>query len=116
MNIQACLTSNSNEWATPQKFYEELDAEFHFDLDPCATPENAKCKRFFTIEDDGLKQNWGGGQECSAIPRMGGKSASGSRSVTRKVSRAPSALCSFPQGQIPRGFGTISTIKQKYDS
>lgn len=60
MRIQACLTSNSNEWATPQKFYEELDAEFHFDLDPCATPENAKCKRFFTIEDDGLKQNWGG--------------------------------------------------------
>ena len=60
MRIQACLTSNSNEWATPQRFFEELDAEFHFNLDPCSTHENAKCERHFTLDDDGLGQNWGG--------------------------------------------------------
>ena len=60
MRIQACLTSNSNEWATPQKFYEELDAEFHFNLDPCSTHENAKCERHFTLEDNGLTRDWGG--------------------------------------------------------
>lgn len=54
------FSSNTNEWATPRKFFEELDAEFHFDLDPCSTHENAKCKRHFTIEDDGLAQDWGG--------------------------------------------------------
>lgn len=54
------FSSKSNEWATPRSLFEELDREFHFDLDPCATPENAKCKRFYTIEDDGLTQNWGG--------------------------------------------------------
>lgn len=59
-NIKGCLTSNSNEWATPQKFFEELDAEFHFTLDPCCTHENAKCKRHFTKADDGLSRNWGG--------------------------------------------------------
>lgn len=51
---------DSNEWATPQKFFEELDAEFHFNLDPCSTHENAKCERHFTLEEDGLNQNWGG--------------------------------------------------------
>jgi site-specific DNA-methyltransferase (adenine-specific) len=52
------FTSNTNEWATPKAFFAELDAEFHFNLDPCATPENAKCKRFYTIEDDGLTRSW----------------------------------------------------------
>lgn len=54
------FSSKTNEWATPKALFEELDKEFHFNLDPCATPENAKCKRFYTIEDDGLIQDWGG--------------------------------------------------------
>lgn len=54
------FSSSSAEWATPLALYQALDAEFHFTLDPCATPQNAKCERFFTIEDDGLAQNWGG--------------------------------------------------------
>lgn len=54
------FTSKSDEWATPQKIFDELNEEFEFDLDPCATSENHKCKRFYTIEDNGLSQNWGG--------------------------------------------------------
>lgn len=54
------FSSNSNEWATPTDFYKKLDAEFHFNLDPCATSSNAKCRRFYTIEDDGLTKEWGG--------------------------------------------------------
>lgn len=54
------FTSNSDEYSTPQKLYEALDAEFHFNLDPCSTDENCKCIRHFTIKDDGLSQNWGG--------------------------------------------------------
>jgi len=33
----------SDEWATPQEFYDKLDAEFNFDVDAAATAENAKC-------------------------------------------------------------------------
>lgn len=55
------FSSNSNEWATPTGFYKELDAEFHFNLDPCCTHENAKCERHYTIDNDGLTQKWGGG-------------------------------------------------------
>ena len=54
------FSSNTAEWATPQAFFEELDREFHFDLDPCATDSNAKCRFYYTIENDGLAQNWGG--------------------------------------------------------
>lgn len=54
------FSSKSDEWATPRDFYKELDAEFHFDLDPCSTHDNAKCALHYTIEDDGLTQNWGG--------------------------------------------------------
>ena len=57
---RALLSSNTNEWSTPRAFYAALDAEFHFNLDPCSTRENRKCAKFFTAEDDGLKQDWGG--------------------------------------------------------
>ena len=54
------FTSNTNEWATPQKLFDELNEEFHFTLDPCSTDENAKCEKHYTIKEDGLKQSWGG--------------------------------------------------------
>lgn len=60
MKNQALFTSNTNEWATPQAFFDELNREFSFTLDPCATPENAKCSRYFTKEIDGLAQSWQG--------------------------------------------------------
>ena len=59
-NISACLSSKSDDWATPQDFYDNLNREFHFDLDPCADDRNHKCDLYFTREQDGLKQNWGG--------------------------------------------------------
>lgn len=50
----------SDEWGTPDEFFKALDAEFHFDLDPCATEENHKCDEYYTKETDGLLQDWGG--------------------------------------------------------
>lgn len=54
------FSSTTDLWATPQDFFDKLNEEFHFDLDPCALAENAKCERFFTPDIDGLKQDWGG--------------------------------------------------------
>lgn len=51
-------SSKSDEWETPQDFYNKLNDEFLFTLDPCATKENAKCSKFYTIIDDGLAQSW----------------------------------------------------------
>ena len=51
-------SSKTNEWSTSQAFFDELNKEFNFTLDSCATSENAKCTKYFTVEDDGLKQDW----------------------------------------------------------
>ena len=59
MNTEVMFSSKTDNWATPQKLFNELDAEFHFTLDVCATSENAKCNRYFTPEIDGLSQFWG---------------------------------------------------------
>jgi hypothetical protein len=59
-NVQACsctgvhFSSKTVEWATPQDFFDKLDAEFHFTVDLCATPENAECAAFFSRADNGL--------------------------------------------------------------
>lgn len=60
--IAACLSSKSVEWATPQAFFNKLNEEFQFDLDPCSTHDNAKCEKHYTIDEDGLSQDWGGAE------------------------------------------------------
>ena len=55
------FSSNSQDWATPQDFFDRLNWRFGpFDLDPCASPNNAKCQNFITIGEDGLAKDWGG--------------------------------------------------------
>ena len=60
MVSKVLFSSNSDEWATPQKIYDDLDEEFNFTLDPCASENNHKCALYFTKEQDGLSQKWGG--------------------------------------------------------
>ena len=57
---EVLFAHSSDEWSTPQAVFDKLDDEFHFTLDPCATEENAKCKNFYTMSDDGLLPSWGG--------------------------------------------------------
>ena len=59
-NIQPLMTSNTNEWYTPKKLFDELNEEFNFNLDPCCTVESAKCKDFYTEATNGLSKSWEG--------------------------------------------------------
>jgi len=52
------FSSKTDLWSTPQYFFDKLNDEFNFTLDPCATAENAKCDKFYTKEDDGLSKDW----------------------------------------------------------
>ena len=54
------MSSDDMTWETPQDFFDALDEMFGFTLDPCATKETAKCKKFYTKLDDGLSKDWGG--------------------------------------------------------
>lgn len=60
MNTTVMFSSKSDAWTTPQGFFDELDKEFSFTLDPCATSENTKCSKYYTIKEDGLRQDWQG--------------------------------------------------------
>ena len=70
-------SSRTDEWSTPDDFFAELNETFHFDLDACASPRNAKCARYFTREQDALQQRWQGkvwmnppyGREIAAFMR-----------------------------------------------
>lgn len=62
---EALYSSQTDMWETPQDLFDDLDREFHFDLDVCAIPENAKCKKFYTPEQDGLSQPWDGTCWCN---------------------------------------------------
>lgn len=60
MNTEVMFSSKTDQWGTPQNFFDELNSEFHFTLDPCADEYNHKCDQWFDKETDGLKQNWEG--------------------------------------------------------
>lgn len=60
MNTQVLFSSKKDNWTTPQDFYDKLNNEFHFNLDSCADKENHKCEKYFTIDEDGLTQDWAG--------------------------------------------------------
>lgn len=65
MNREAMFSSKTDLWATPQDFFDMLNSEFHFQTDVCALPENAKCRTFYTPEQDGLAQTWEGVCWCN---------------------------------------------------
>lgn len=60
VNTELMFSSKSDDWATPQDLFDKLDAEFDFTLDVCATPENAKCAKYFTRGQNGLARGWYG--------------------------------------------------------
>jgi len=71
MLTKGLFTSTTDEWSTPQDFFDRLDKEFHFELDVCANHENHKCAKYFTKADDGLSMTWGGGVVIWCNPPYG---------------------------------------------
>lgn len=60
MNTELMFSSEKMDWTTPIELFKELDKEFHFTLDPASTHKNALCEKHYTLEEDGLRQDWGG--------------------------------------------------------
>ena len=99
---RALLSSSCDEWETPPDFFETLNAEFRFTLDPCALPETAKCPTYFTPDDDGLSRPWiapGGGLFSAIRHILGGQRTSqdkrtgSERRRRRGLARVPLWLC-----------------------
>ena len=60
MLTKGLFSSSTDLWSTPQALFDELNNQHHFSLDVCAIPENAKCARYFTPDDNGLTKEWKG--------------------------------------------------------
>lgn len=60
MLTSGLVSSLTDEWGTPQSVFDDLDAEFGFELDVCASTWNNKTKRYFTRAENGLEQEWSG--------------------------------------------------------
>lgn len=56
----AAMTSNKDDWETPQKLFDQLNEEFHFTLDAASSDQNAKCEHHYTASNSGLEHSWEG--------------------------------------------------------
>jgi len=86
------VSSKSNEWATPQDFFDELHNEFGFTLDPCSTAENRKCEKHYTIHDDGLSKDWEK-QVVYMNPPYGGQTAHWIKKAYEESKRGCTVVC-----------------------
>ena len=96
--------SKKYDWATPWPLFRELDARFGpFELDVCATAHNAKCKKFFSPEDDGLNQVWYG--VCWMNPPYGRALPHWMAKAVNEIEmeRAKRVICLLPARQIRHG-------------
>lgn len=88
----ALLPSATVEWATPPWLFRQLDDEFNFTVDVAASPENAKCERYYTKEQNGLEQSWAG-EHVWANPPYDHRSLTAFASkATREIAADPSVL------------------------
>lgn len=112
MNKAVLFSSNSDEWATPQWLFDELNEEFDFTLDPCATEENHKVSNYLTKYDNSLAISWGG-RESFAIRHIA-RLTSGLRKLLEKLEMIILWLyCSFQAELTQDIFTTISIKEQK---
>lgn len=88
------FSSKTDMWSTPQAFFDVVNGEFDFDLDVCATPENAKCERYFTKEQDGLAQVWGG--TCWMNPPYGREIKHWMKKAYHSAQQGATVVCLVP--------------------
>lgn len=116
MNTNVMFSSEKDDWETPQDFFNILNEEFHFTLDPCSTHENTKCEKHYTIAENGLTQDWSGetvfcnppyGRE---LPKWIQKCAEESQKKIHLL------LCSFQQEPTQKPFTNTYTAKPRFAS
>ncbi len=62
--VTTAASSETDQWATPQDFFDTLSSEFDFVLDPCALSTSAKTEAWFGPDHpqnerrDGLSADW----------------------------------------------------------
>lgn len=95
MSINAGLfTSATDQWETPQNLFDKLNEEFKFNIDVCATSENAKCRCYYNPKIDGLLQKWDG--KCWMNPPYGRKIGSWIKKAYEEAQNGATVVCLVP--------------------
>ncbi len=94
MQREVFATSKTCEWSTPQYLFNALDLEFHFDLDVCATKDNAKCEKYYTKEQNGLLQSWSG--TCWMNPPYGREIGKWMKKAKEESRKGNTVVCLVP--------------------
>lgn len=94
MNKKLMFSSETDLWETPQATFDALDKEFHFTLDVCALPTNAKVNNYFTPEMDGLSQEWVGA--CWMNPPYGREIKAWLMKAYESSIRGATVVCLLP--------------------
>lgn len=93
-NISAMMSSATDMWETPQWLFNLLNEQYHFDVDVCAVPENAKCSTYFTPEQNGLSQEWKG--VCWMNPPYGREIGKWVRKAYESAQNGATVVCLLP--------------------
>jgi len=94
MNTEVMFSSATAEWETPQEFFDALDDVFGFDMDVCATPDNAKCHCFCSPDVDGLVVPWTG--ICWMNPPYGREIGKWVKKAYESGQRGATVVCLLP--------------------
>ena len=94
MFTQGMRTSARDDWETPSNFFADLNAEFHFTLDVCATAKNKKCRNFFSRMKNGLAQQWRG--TCWMNPPYGRAIGNWMKKAYEESQRGVTVVCLVP--------------------
>jgi phage N-6-adenine-methyltransferase len=94
--IAPCMVSSaSDDWPTSPAFFAMMAHRFGpFDIDVAASVENAKCPRYFTREQDGLRQTWTG--RCWCNPPYGRQIAPWIRKAAESAQAGALVVCLLP--------------------
>lgn len=60
MSLARLAVKPTDLWRTPDPTYQLMNTHMNFTLDAAASPDNAKCRKFFTEADNGLQKSWAG--------------------------------------------------------
>lgn len=107
MNTAVMFSSAKQDWETPQELFNELDREFRFALDVCATNDNSKCGCYITPEQNSLRQEWAilsRGRACWMNPPYGREIGKWVKKAYEESLRGCTVVCLLPARTDTRWF------------
>lgn len=88
------FSSYKDDWETPQRLFDELNSEFNFTTDVCASEENKKCSVYFTKENSCLDKEWVG--TCWMNPPYGRVISSFLKKAYEESVKGVTTVCLIP--------------------